>query len=697
MKDFLLEIGTEEIPAGYIPKACADLESAFKNLLADNCYKDIKIETFATPRRLAILITNMAEAQQDRESLRIGPPRQAAFDEQGNPTKAALGFAKSQGVSLDNLTIENTPRGEYVAVARKEKGETTQALLTAKLPEIISGLPFPKSMRWADKSLRFARPIHWIVALLGEEVLEFDLHGIQSSNESRGHRFLSPKPFKINRVEYYQDFLQERKVIANPDLRKEEIRKQLDKAISNSNWSVKEDEDLLEEVTFLVEYPKVIKGTFEEKFLKLPDEVLITVMREHQKYFPVIDQKNGRLVNRFLVVSNMDIEDTSAIRKGNERVLRARLTDAEFFFQSDRKRVFADLTDRLEEIVFQEKLGTICDKVKRVRKICSWLAPKLNFDAQVAKDADRAALLCKNDLLTEMVYEFPNLQGIMGREYAKDSGENEAVAQAIYEHYLPRHQEDNYPQSPVGVTLSIADKIDTICGCFGVGLIPTGSTDPYALRRQTNGILSVLLTLKKHLNLEQLVEVTLTALGELIKKPEETKSAVLDFIKARMNTVLVVKSRKSRYDLIEAVLASHPYDILDAEMRVEALWEMCAETYVEPLITSFKRVSRIIPPEAWDYQLRPDQLAEPAENSLWEAYDRIHEKAAALLEAREYNKALEVIAGLRENVDRFFDEVLVMAEEDDIRKNRLALLVRLALFFNQVADFSKIVVEGEKK
>jgi glycyl-tRNA synthetase beta chain len=357
--------------------------------------------------------------------------------------------------------------------------------------------------------------------------------------------------------------------------------------------------------------------------------------------------------------------------------------------------VFADLTDQLGEIIFQEKLGTIQDKVERIRKICGWLIPNLDFDNRVAEDADRAALLCKNDLLTEMVYEFPNLQGIMGKEYAKNSGENEAVGQGIYEHYLPQHQEGELPQSPVGITLSIADKIDTICGCFGVGLTPTGSADPYALRRQTQGILSILVDQKKHLNLEQLIEISLDTLGEIIKEPEETKSAVLEFFKTRMNTRFNVLT-EYRYDLIEAILTHHYKDVLDAQMRIEALSRMCRENYFEPLTTSFKRVVRIIPTEAWDYQLHPDKLAEPAERSLWETFNRIKEKATALLKAREYNKALKVVAGLREDVDRFFDEVLVMTEEEDIRKNRLALLVCLSRFFMQIADFSKIVGEGEK-
>jgi glycyl-tRNA synthetase beta chain len=447
-KDFLLEIGTEEIPAGYIDQASSDLKAAFEKLLADS-YTDIIIKTFATPRRLAILIENVAEAQQDRESRRIGPPMKAAYDDQGNPTKAAIGFAKSQGVSVDDLTVEKIPKGEYLAVIKKEKGKSTPVFLAKNLPEIIKSIPFPKSMRWADKSLRFARPIHWIVALYGKEVVKFELDGIQSSNVSYGHRFLSneDKPLQISTAinhnplhgereeSDYVSRLRNNNVFPNPGERKNKIEGQLANAVkvANPNWSEKEDEELLKEVTYLVECPKVILGTFDEKFLALPDEVLITAMREHQKYFSVVN-KEGKLVNHFLVVSNMDIEDTTLIRTGNERVLRARLTDAEFFYQSDTKRDFAALTDKLREIVFQEKLGTVRDKVERIRKIGAWLAPKLGYGTQVAKYANRAAQLCKNDLLTEMVCEFPKLQGIMGREYAIKSGKKEAVAQAIYEH-----------------------------------------------------------------------------------------------------------------------------------------------------------------------------------------------------------------------------------------------------------------------
>jgi glycyl-tRNA synthetase beta chain len=785
MPDFLLEIGTEEIPAGYIPRACSALEAALKDFLENISYKDIK--SFATPRRLAILISDMAGSQQDCEILRTGPPRQAAYDEQGNPTQAALGFAKGQGVSVDDLTVEKTPKGEYIAVVKKEVGESTPRLLAEKLPDIIRSLPFPKSMRWGDKTLRFARPIHWIVALYGDDVVPFELDGIQSSNVSRGHRFLPlnkklfaksnfqdnelvsrlldekiirdsennpdcvyfddsimdedqlrkrleriedinielilaisrqpSEPFQICTVtypnhplgerkeSYYVHHLRKNNVFPDPYIRKETIREQLDGVLSDHpNWSVKDDEDLLDEVTYLVEYSKVVLGTFEEKFLALPDEVLITAMREHQKYFSVIDG-DGKLVNRFLVVSNMNIEDTTLIRAGNERVLRARLTDAEFFFQSDTKCDFAALTDKLEDIVFQEKLGTVRDKVERIRKICVWLTPQLGYDAQVAKDADRAAQLCKNDLVTEMVYEFPKLQGIMGREYAIKSGENKEVAQAIYEHYLTQLQDGKPLKNGASVVLGIADRIDTICGCFGVDLIPTGSTDPYALRRQANGILSALKNLEKDLdkqgkslNHEQLVEITLASLGELIKKPKETKSAVLDFFKARMLTFFTVVSRYGKhYDSREAVLAYHDHDFLDAGKRIIALEKMRQEDYSEPLITSFKRVSRIIPDEAWDYKFSPDKLVEPAESALWEAFNQIKEKADASLQAKEYNDAMETIAGLRGDIDRFFDEVLVMDEDEDIRRNRLALLVCLDWFFRKIADFSKIVVESEKK
>jgi glycyl-tRNA synthetase beta chain len=393
----------------------------------------------------------------------------------------------------------------------------------------------------------------------------------------------------------------------------------------------------------------------------------------------------------------MDIDDTSLIRAGNERVLRARLSDAAFFFQSDTKRDFSTLTEKLEGIVFQEKLGTVLDKVKRLREICAWLAPRLDYDARVTEDADRAAKLCKNDLLTEMVCEFPNLQGVMGKEYARSSGEDEAVAVAIYEHYLPRHQEDVYPQSPAGIVLSIADKIDTICGCFGVGLLPTGSTDPYALRRQTLGIIGILLEHEKHLNLEELVDTSLRCLGEVVKNPEGTKTAVLDFFKTRMDTLFnVLPGYGTRYDLVEAVLTHHCRDVPDAGMRIKALSQMCREDYFEPLITSFKRVVRIIPHEAWDYDFSPDKLIEPAEKALWESFNKIKEETDLLLKNRKYNAAMKNIAGLRSEVDRFFDEVLVMAKEEEVKKNRLALLVQLASFFRHIADFSRIVVENEK-
>jgi glycyl-tRNA synthetase beta chain len=683
--ELFLEIGTEEIPAGFLPAAMTDLERLLTKELELARISFESMRTFATPRRLGIAVKGVAP-QQERQELKLsGPSVKVAFDAEGNPTKAALGFARSNGVEVHELSRVATEKGEYLFLSKVVEGRPTVELLPEMLPRLIGSLSFRKSMRWKDLDIRFARPIHWIVALYDGAVVPFAYGNLESGNLSRGHRFMAPDCFEVKNSAQYLQEAERHFVIADPRRRRQMVADGVEQAARQAGGRLIADDDLLDEVTYLVEYPMAVTGSFEERYLELPRELLITTMREHQRYFTLADEQ-GRLLPRFITVSNTRVEDPAVVRRGNERVLRARLADAMFFWKEDRKQPLESRLEALKSVVYQARLGTSYEKVMRFRQMAVDLARRL--DPPALELTDRAALLAKCDLETGMVFEFPELQGVMGREYALLEGENPRVARAIYEHYLPVQAGGELPSDNVGAFVSISDKIDTICGCFGVGLIPTGTADPYALRRSAIGILNIVLERGYRISLAGLVGAGIDLLREKLTRPaDEVAADVLEFIRLRFLNLLIGQGQPQ--DVVDAVLASSFDDPVDAQARVLALADFRGRDDFEPLAVAFKRVGNIIKGGV-DEPVSETRFESPCEGELLNALREVENEFAALVEKGDYGAALQVVAGLRGPVDAFFDGVMVMAEDEQVRTNRLALLTEVARMFRQIADFSRI-------
>ena len=517
-KELFLEIGTEEIPAGFLPKAMADIETLIRKELENSRLAFGELKTLATPRRMALCVQGLPSVQPDAEITAMGPAKNIAFAPDGTPNKAAEGFARGQGVDVTSLTVVSTDKGEYVAAVRRETGRPTHELLGEILPRLIGNIPFKKSMRWGDHEVRFARPIHWIVALFDGVVVPFSFGPIESGTVSRGHRFMANTSFPVRDYAHYLEECERHFVIPDPARRKEIIRREIHRTATAAGGHLLPDEGLLDEVTYLCEYPSAVHGNFSADFLKVPKEVLITSMRSHQRYFSVVDG-SGKLLNSFITINNTLAEDPSVVVKGNERVLRARLSDARFFFEEDKKVKLDARVESLKSVVYQQKLGTSFEKMERFRTLAEGLADQLN--PAVKAKVSRAAFLCKADLVSGMVGEFPEVQGVMGREYALLQGEDVEVAHAIAEHYLPTQAGGDLPTSDIGAVVSMADKLDTICGCFGVGLIPTGSADPYALRRSALGIINIILDRGYRLCLAALVDRSLALLAAKLTRPAD--------------------------------------------------------------------------------------------------------------------------------------------------------------------------------
>jgi glycyl-tRNA synthetase beta chain len=552
MKELLLEIGTEEIPAGFIPQALIDFENLVKKELEADRIDFNGMKTFGTPRRLVLLIESISEGQKDVEVMKVGPSKQTAFDSKGNPTKAAIGFAKSQLVSVESLMVIQTEKGEYICALRKEAGRPAVELLSFILPKLILSIPFQKSMRWADVPIRFARPIHWILAILGGEVIPFEVGNVRSGDVTYGHRFMHPDPIRVKDFHFYLQKMREAFVIVDPVERKKRIEEEMVREGTKVSGRILRDEELLNEVNFLVEFPVALCGNFDRAFLSLPREIVIHSMKEHQRYFPVEDE-HGILLPHFVCISNTNSKDQKVVVRGNERVLKARLSDAAFFFQDDLKISLENRLEQLKKVIFQAKLGTSYDKVMRFKKLALFLGERV--DPKLRETIERASLLCKGDLVTGMVGEFPKLQGIVGREYARLSGEKSEVYEAIYEHYLPAFAGDRLPSHSVGDIVSIADKMDTIVGCFGVGLVPTGTTDPFGLRRQALGIIRIILEKEYPLSLSELIGKSGRLLKEKMERPfSEVKNEVLDFFRIRYQNFLMDKGYP--FDVIEAVVST---------------------------------------------------------------------------------------------------------------------------------------------
>ncbi len=683
--ELFLEIGTEEIPAGFLPQAQADLERLMRRELDQGLITYGSMRTFATPRRIALSVQDVATGQERQELNVSGPSVKVAFDAEGNPTKAAIGFARSQGVDVSELSRAQTDKGEYVYISKVIEGRATAELLPEMLPRIIGAIPFRKSMRWKDLDTRFVRPMHWIVALFDGAVVPFTFAELASGNTSRGHRFMAPQEFTVGGGENYLAECERHFVIPEPARRREIIAREVKRLAEAEGGQVNLDEDLLNEVTYLVEYPVPIGGGFEEKYLELPRELLITSMREHQRYFTLVDQK-GELLPKFITVANTRPQDPAVVARGNERVLRARLADAMFFWREDQKIKLESRLESLKSVVYQARLGTSYAKVMRFQTLAVELAEMF---APADKDLTaRAALLAKCDLETGMVNEFPELQGIMGREYARLEGEDPRVARAIHEHYLPTQAGGELPAENIGAFVSIADKLDTICGCFGVGLIPTGTADPFALRRSAIGVLNIVLDRKLRLSLPNLIGRGLELLGDKLNRPApEVKAEVVEFFRARFFNMLT--SQGYPQDVVDAVLSASFSDPVDALTRVQALSAFKKREDFEQLAVTFKRVVNIIKGGVSE-SVDPAVFEHDSERRLHAARQEVQASVAQSVDAGAYEEALHAIAGLREPVDAFFDSVMVMAEDSRVRTNRLALLTGVARLFEGIADFSRL-------
>ena len=686
MKELLLEIGTEEIPAGFIPQALNDLEVLIRKELETNRIDFDGVKTLGTPRRIVLFVESVSEKQRDEELMKIGPSKQAAFDSKGNPTKAAVGFAKSQSVSVESLKLIQTEKGEYVCAVKEEPGRPTLELLASILPKVIFSIPFQKSMRWADVPIRFARPIHWILALFGGEVIPFEAGNIRSEDVTYGHRFMHPGAIRVNNFHSYLQRTREAFVIVDPIERKRKIEEGMIREGAPVSGKVLKDEELLDEVNFLVEYPVAFCGSFDPKFLSLPREIVIHSMKEHQRYFPLVDD-HGTLLPHFICISNIAPKDEKVVVKGNERVLKARLSDAAFFYQDDLKITLEKRVEQLKKVVFQAKLGTSFEKVMRFKQLASFICERI--DPNLRETVERASLLCKADLVTGMVGEFPKLQGIVGREYARLSGEKVKVYEAIYEHYLPAFAGDRLPSGPVGDIVSIADKMDTIVGCFGVGLVPTGTADPFGLRRQALGIIRIILEQKYPLSLVELIDESGRQLGDKIDRSfSEVKKEVLDFFRVRYQNFLLDKGYS--FDVVEAVISVSFDELLDAQHRIDALKVAREWEDFESIVIGFKRAMNILKGSSFKKELNPSLFSESAEMNLYQAFRKTKERIERHLNQRDYESALLEMIQMKRPIDDFFNEVMVMVEDESIRNNRLALLDVVGQLFLRIADFSKL-------
>lgn len=690
-KEFLLEIGTEEIPSRFIPPALQNMKGLFIKILESGriAFNRDAIRTFGTPRRLILCAQEVEEHQADLSREVIGPPRNVAFDAMGRPTKAAVVFAEKNKVALEALFIKATEKGEYIAARIDEKGGDTASWLAQSLPGFILSIPFPKSMRWMDKDIRFARPIHWILALWGGVVVDFEIDGIKSGNISRGHRFMSPGAFLVKDFKSYMSQTELNYIIADPEERRKRIIKQTEDLAGSVGGVVRYDPELLQEVTNLVEYPIAVMGSFKKEFLRLPMEVVITAMREHQKYFAVTGSDGG-LLPYFITISNTRAEDMDVVRAGNERVLTARLSDAAYFFDQDIKVHLADRVWELKKVTYQEKLGTLYDKTERIMALSVYLAGLLKADAKIA---ERAAFLSKADLLTGIVREFPRLQGVMGMHYAIISGEDKRVADAIYEHYLPRYAGDVMPKTPEGMCVGIADRIDSIVGCFSVGLVPTGSEDPYGLKRQSMAIINMLFEHNARLSLNGLVEKACGGYNLGKNEHRKTVEEVMEFFRQRLSGMLV--SDGLRPDAVDAALAVEFDDPLIAREKARALDSLRTSEDYQPLITALKRAGNILPKD-FAGTVKKSLLKQEEEKALFAAYMDIKERVETKKRALDFRGALMDIASIRRTVDAFFDKVMVMDGDEDIRNNRLAILLGITRLFGGIADFSRLILSAEE-
>ncbi len=689
----LIEIGLEELPASFIEPALEALARALDDELTDKKIDHGPVTRLGTPRRLAVIAADVAEKGADGSETISGPPKRAAIGEDGRPTKAGLGFARSQGVDFDELIVIDTPKGEYMAVEKFIPGRPTREVVAEALPGIVAGLPFPKSMRWGDGEFRFARPIHWLVVLLGDRVIEVEIAGIAGGRTSRGHRFNSPGPVELASPDEYLDKLEQAKVIADIDRRREMVIQEAEAAARAEGGWLLDDPELVEINTNLVEYPTAVCGRFDDQFLKLPDEVLITAMKEHQKYFAVVDS-SGKLLPRFVAVNNTLAKDPAVVRQGHERVIRARLADAAFFLAEDVKKSLRDRTEELKQVVYHKQLGTSYEKVERFADLTGWLADRLasHLADGVKENAVAAAWLCKADLVSLMVGEFPSLQGVVGAAYARNEGLPEAVAAGIGEHYLPTSGAPDapLPQSDTGALVGLADKMDTIAGMFAINKPPTGAADPFALRRAALGVIRILMDKNWSPGLVEFIARAVAGIpADRFKLPaDEVETNVVEFFRRRMQNLFTAQGFD--HDVVESVLAAALDDPAGAKARIEALQAFKAGPEFEEGAIAFKRLFNILKGQQVAVPPDPDRFEQDEEKALHRAAQNLADNVRRAAASGDFGRVLTELTGLKPVVDTFFDRVMVMAEDEALRANRLALVAEVADLFKLVADFSRL-------
>jgi glycyl-tRNA synthetase beta chain len=689
-QDLLFEIGAEEIPASYIGPALDQMKAAAEAFFHESRLQHAGVRAEGSPRRLALMVTGLQERQEDRSEEAQGPSAKAAFGPDGQPTQVGLGFAKGKGVDVGKLVVKATPKGDYVFATVFQAGRFSADILEEWLPQLVRKLNFPKSMRWSDGGpLRFARPINWLCALYGKRALKFKLEHLESGISTRGHRFLSPAEIKLKDAADYEAKLAAADVVLSFAERRDILKKQLQKAAAKQGRLV-EDEDLLANVANLLEKPFVIEGGFDPAYLVLPKPVIIKVLREHQFCFAV-EKESGELAPVFLATTNGIEKNLTEIRDGNARVVRARLEDAKFFFAEDQKVTLEARRDELKTVVWQEKLGTVYERVERMERLAAWIAERLDPPSKEA--AARAARLCKSDLVTNMVgeKEFASLQGEMGGLYAAKNGEAEAVATAIAEHYHPRFAGDPPPATVAGKAVALADKMDDLAGCFGIGLIPSGSQDPYALRRKASGIVAILRASAADLGLGELAQqaIQLYPAGRLSTPAAELMTHIRDFFRARLENALQEQGFDA--DLVAAVAATADDKVGAAFARAAALRQVMDRDDFALVTQAFSRVTNILDKAGEIKAVQEKLLADGAEKLLWERYLAVRPVAERHAQQGHYAKAFEGLAGLRNSIDAFFNDVMVMAEDPQVRANRLSMLAQIATTIGLIADFRKLI------
>ncbi|HPR17041.1 MAG TPA: glycine--tRNA ligase subunit beta [Candidatus Cloacimonadota bacterium] len=694
--DFLFELGVEEIPAGYIGAAVSKLRSGFETELKTANLSYERIKTYSTPRRFAIKISGLQLQQKDEILEKIGPAKAAAYDQNGNLTPAALGFLRGAGADARDIFVLDTPKGEKIAVRKEIKGKDAKAILLQIIPQIVAGLNFPKSMKWGDKNMNFARPIRWLIAFWENEILPVEINGLKAGNVSYGNRFQKPdNPVTIGSIDEYESRLATVFVIPDREERKQLIQQQLHALFVGSNLRIIEDANLLEIVTDLVEYPTAVLADFKTEYLDLPPKVITSTLSQNQKYFAVQDE-NGSINNKFVFISNGDPLFSDLIKKGNEKVITARLEDADFFFREDSAISLEKFVSKLSEVTFQEKLGTLLEKTNRIEKLTDNILKNIKSNEPEKEAAQRAALLCKADLVSLMLgeKEFTKLQGYMGKMYALVCGEPQLVADAIYEHYMPRGERDELPATLPGAVVAIADKMDTVCGIIGVDMIPSGSKDPFALRRAANGIVQIIDKFGFEFNLHELIAFALHILEDKLPQKENNLPFLLEYFKQR--TEWLLKQNDIAYDVIESVMHIDHAVLPDLMRRAQALQNFKQRPDFLKLVLGFKRVSNIIADQKEAGEVDVKLLSDESEKLLFNEFGRLQAATKPLLAEKKYESVLEELVKFGTTIDKFFDEVLVNVDDADLRNNRYNLLARIRILFLQIADISRIVVENEK-